>query len=101
MGIMPELMPKRPVQDEWGTSTREGYEDRPVYQPRKAAPQKAGSSILKTVGSVLVVGGILWATYLGTSLGGFSALLKPGLPSRPILVLAGGLLLLLLEKLIR
>ena len=57
--------------------------------------------MLRTIGGLLVVGGIFWATYVGTSTGGWSDLLKPGLPARPILVLAAGLLVLLLEKLIR
>ena len=91
-----------PPQDEWGTTNREGYEDRPFYQPPKQAPPKRkGSRVLRTIGGLLVVGGIFWATYLGTSTGGWSDLLKPGVPSRPILVVVAGVLVLLLEKLIR
>ena len=99
-------MPRKPPppqssKDEWGTTTRIGYEDRPAYQPRKVVPKRRGSRFLRTLGSLLVVGGIAWATYVATSADGINALLKTGLPSRPILVLAGGLLILLLEKLIR
>lgn len=97
-----EPTPRKPVQDEWGTTTREGYEDRPVYQPpRKAVPQRKGNRFLRTVGGLLVVGGMAWSTYVATSPGGLTTLLTPGLPSRPILVLAAGLLVLVLEKLIR
>ena len=102
--LMAEQRPKSKDphnQDEWGTTTREGYEDRPVYQPRKAAPQRKGNRFLRTVGGLLVVGGMAWSTYVATSPGGLSTLLTPGLPSRPVLVLAAGLLVLLLEKLVR
>ena len=92
----------QPPQDEWGTAGRQGYEDRPVYQPRREPPKRKGSRVLRTIGGLLVVGGILWATYVGTSSpDGWRDLLKPGLPARPVLVLAVGLLVLLLEKLIR
>jgi hypothetical protein len=98
---MPEQLPKpNVIEDEWGTS-RIGYEDRPVYQPRKTAPKRKGSPFLRSIGGLLVVGGIFWGTYLITSVGGPGALLKPGLPSRPVLACAAGLLILLLEKLIR
>lgn len=100
--LMPELPPKpKPVEDDWGTTMREGYEDRPAYQPRQKPPKKKGSRLLRTIGGLLVVAGIFWATYVGTSTGGWRGLMKPGLPARPVLVLAIGLLVLLLEKLIR
>jgi hypothetical protein len=88
-------------EDEWGTSTRVGYEPRPVYQPRKAAPKRKGSSFLRTLGGLLVVGGLAWIAYVATSPDGLHALFQPGLLTRPILALAAGLLVLLLEKLVR
>lgn len=93
--------PPQSSEDEWGTTTRIGYEDRPAYQPRKAVAKRKGSRFLRSLGSLLVVVGIAWATYVATSTEGIGALLKPGVPSRPILVLAAGLLILVLEKLIR
>lgn len=93
--------PPQSSEDEWGTTTRIGYEDRPAYQPRKVVHKRKGSRLLRTFGSLLVVCGIAWATYVTTSTDGIGGLLKPGVPSRPVLVLAAGLLILLLEKLIR
>jgi hypothetical protein len=101
--FMVEQRPKpgKPPEDDWGTSTRMGYEDRPAHQTRKLPPKRNGSRFLRTIGSVLVVGGLAWITYVATSPNGLSTLLRPGLPSPPVLVLAGGLLILLLEKLVR
>lgn len=48
-----------------------------------------------------MVAGLAWIAYVATSPDGLNALLKPGLPTRPILVLAVGLLVLLLERLVR
>jgi hypothetical protein len=60
--------PKNKVtQDEWGTTTREAYEDRPVYQTRKKAPKKQGSGFIKSIGGVMIVGAIFWGTYLVTN----------------------------------
>lgn len=98
---MPQILENQKVyEDEWGTS-RIGYEDRPVYQPRKSKPQKKGNAFLRSLGGVLVVGGIFWGTYLLTSIDGPPALLKPGVPSRPVLSVAIGVLILLVEKLFR
>ena len=99
-------MPERPKsdapqQDEWGTTSREGYEDRPVYQPRKTAPKRKGSPFLKAIGGLAIVAGLAWGTYVVTSTEGVAGLLKPGWPARPIILCIGGVLILLLEKLIR
>jgi len=67
-------------QDEWGDTSRIGYEDKPVYQPRKKTPGRQGNKFLGSLGSLLIVGALLWGTYLLTSNGfNTSALLKfPG-----------------------
>ena len=55
------------IQDEWGTTNREAYEERPVYQqPRKKRPTKKGSPLLKSLGGLMILGGIFWGTYLVT-----------------------------------
>ncbi|HEY6249014.1 MAG TPA: hypothetical protein VI685_03580 [Candidatus Angelobacter sp.] len=95
----PNLPPK--AEDEWGTTIREGYEDRPVYQPKKAAPKRKGSPLLRAIGGLAIVGGIAWGTYVVTSTQGVAGLLRPGWPARPIVLVAAGLLTLLLEKLLR
>jgi hypothetical protein len=105
MLIMAEHLqpPRKPSRqdDEWGTTQRMGYEDRPVYQPRKVVPPRKGSRPLRLIGSLIVIGAVIWTAYVATSLNGLSALLKAGPPAPPIVLLAVGLLLLVLEKLIR
>jgi len=102
---MPELRPKpkETSQDEWGTTSRQGYEDRTAFHaPRKPPPPKRrGSPLLRAIGGLAIVGGIVWGTYVVTSTQGLGGLLRPGWPARPILLCAAGLLVLLLEKLIR
>jgi hypothetical protein len=95
--------PRKPPQedDAWGTTQRMGYEDRPVYQPRKVAPKRKGSRPLRLLGGLIVVGAIVWAVYVATSVNGLTALLKVGPPAPPIVLLAVGLLILLFEKLVR
>lgn len=95
--------PKEDPQDEWGTSSlRVGYEDRPAFhEPRKAAPKRKGVPFLRALGGLMIVAGIAWATYVITSTEGAAGLLRPGWPTRPIVLGAAGLLILLLEKLFR
>jgi hypothetical protein len=105
MLIMAEHLqpPRKPSQqdDEWGTTQRMGYEDRPVYQPRKVVLARKGNRPLRLIGSLIVVGAVIWTAYVATSLNGLPSLLKAGRPAPPIVLLAVGLLILLLEKLIR
>lgn len=101
---MPEEQRPKPehhVEDQWGTTTRIGYEDRPVYQPRKPAPKRKGSPLLRAIGGLGIVGGIFWGVYVVTSTEGIHGLFHTGWPARPILLCAAGLLALLLEKMIR
>jgi hypothetical protein len=101
---MPEQRPKPEdshVQDEWGTTTRIGYEDRPAYQPRKVIAKRRGSSLLRAIGGLAIVGGIFWGVYVVTSTQGINGLFHTGWPARPVILCGAGLLILLLEKLIR
>ncbi|HLJ89479.1 MAG TPA: hypothetical protein VKZ53_21900 [Candidatus Angelobacter sp.] len=91
----------QPYKDEWGTASREGYEDRTAYRPLKGGTKRAGSPLLRSLGGLTVVGGIFWATYLLTSTGGSADVLKPGLPASPVLIVGIGVLTLLLERLFR
>ncbi|HEV2991420.1 MAG TPA: hypothetical protein VG759_23495 [Candidatus Angelobacter sp.] len=60
--------PKNKVfQDEWGTTSREAYEDRPIYQSRGAKPKRQGSGFIKTIGGLMIIGGIFWGTYMVTT----------------------------------
>lgn len=92
----------KPTEDEWGSTTRVGYEDRGVFRPRKVTVrQRKGSRFLRVIGGLLVVGGLAWITYISTAPNGFRTLLKPDLQLRPIVMLGAGLLVLLLEKLLK
>ncbi|HLW54926.1 MAG TPA: hypothetical protein VKW06_18980 [Candidatus Angelobacter sp.] len=64
---MQEVLPPKfkEYQDDWGTTAREGYEDRGPARPVKAYQGGRGSA-LKTVGGLAIVGGIFWTTYLLT-----------------------------------
>jgi len=65
---MQQLPPKtKTIHDEWGTTTREAYEQRPPVQPRIKKPQRQGSGFIKTIGALMIVGGIFWGTYLLTT----------------------------------
>ncbi len=66
---MQQQRPKNKViQDEWGTTTREAYDDKPVFQqPRRKALPRKGSGSVKSIGGLLILGGIFWGTYLVTS----------------------------------
>lgn len=61
---MQEVLPPKikEYRDEWG-ATREGYEDLGPARPIKARDREGGS-LLKTLGSIAIVGGIFWTTYL-------------------------------------
>src|SRR2546423_10676090 len=64
------------IQDEWGTTTREAYEDKPIYQTRRKTPQREGSGLIKSIGGLMIVGAIFWGTYLVTNGADPSALWK-------------------------
>jgi hypothetical protein len=57
--------------DDWGTSAREGYEDRGSFRPPRAPQKEPGSAILRTIGMICIVAGIFWYTYLVTRGGDF------------------------------
>ena len=61
------MPPKHKVyEDDWGTSAREGYEDRGAFRPPRAPQKQPGSPILKTVGGLCIFAGLCWAAYLYT-----------------------------------
>ena len=70
------LPPKPEFQDEWGTTSREGYEDRGGFRPIRARQTAPGSPVLKTMGSFCIVGGICWGVYLLTQNGFQPAILQ-------------------------
>ena len=52
--------------DDWGTSAREGYEDRGHFRPPRTPHKEPGSAVLRTIGMICIVAGICWYTYLAT-----------------------------------
>jgi len=91
-----DLKPKV-AQDEWGTSSREAYEDRPHFQQvRVKKPVREGSPFLRSVGGTLMVAGTAWGAYILVTSGGTQNVLQaPG----PVLTCLAGIVLSLLAKL--
>ncbi len=98
---MPEQIPPKDKasKDAWGTGTREGYEDRPQYRPRTSSPKPRGSAFLRSLGSLLIVGGIFWGVYLFTAGGASVDVLRQN--HGPALVCGAGVVVSLLGKYIR
>lgn len=86
-------------QDEWETGTREGYEDRGAFRPPRVPGKQPGSSVLRTIGSACIVGGIFWAVYLITRGGDVIVALQQN--HGPVAVIALGLVVSLLGKYLR
>jgi hypothetical protein len=86
-------------QDEWETGTREGYEDRGAFRAPRVPTKQPGSSILRTAGSVCIVGGIFWAVYLVARGGDIVTTLQQN--HGPVALIALGLVVSLLGKYLR
>jgi hypothetical protein len=97
---MPQL-PSDPkeYEDEWGSAAREGYEDRGAFRPPRVPPKKQGSSILRVIGGVCIVGGIFWAVYLITRGGDIVTALEQN--RGPVAIIALGVVVSLLGKYLR
>jgi hypothetical protein len=52
--------------DDWGTTAREGYEDRGTFRPPRVAQKTSGSPLLRTLGGICIFGGLCWGAYLYT-----------------------------------
>jgi hypothetical protein len=63
------LPPRREFRDDWGTTSREGYEDRGAFRPQRTRRAERGSPLLKSMGSFCIVGGMCWGVYLLTQHG--------------------------------
>lgn len=90
------LPPKREFQDDWGTTSREGYEDRGAFRPQRTRRAEPGSSFLRRMGSFCIVGGICWGVYLLTQNGFQPAILQQN--HGPIAIIGIGALASLLGK---
>ena len=60
-------MPQQPTyKDDWGTTAREGYEDRGTFRPPRVPKKQHGSPLLRTLGALCIFGGLCWGAYLYT-----------------------------------
>ena len=89
------LPPKKTYQDDWDTGSHQAYEEKPLIQPRVKTRNPAGNGFLRSLGSLLIVGGIFWGTYILSSGGDVSALTRvPG----PVAVCAAGVVISIISK---
>lgn len=93
------LPEKREFQDQWGTTSREGYEDRGAFRPQRTPSAQNGSPLLRSMGSFCIVGGICWGVYLLTQNGLQPAVLQQN--HGPIAIIAIGVAGSILGKYLR
>jgi hypothetical protein len=85
--------------DDWGTTAREGYEDRGAFRQRRIPAKEPGSSILRRVGGLTIVCGLFWGTYLVTQGGSIVTILEQN--RGPIVVIGLGVVTSVLGKYLR
>jgi hypothetical protein len=92
-------MAQKQYKDEWGTGSREGYEDRGAFRPPRAPQKEPGSPILRILGMIAIVGGICWGTYLVTVSGDVAGALQQN--HGPIAIVGLGVVASILGKYLR
>ncbi len=90
---------QKAIKDNWGTGAREGYEDRGSFRPPRAPKKEPGSPLLRTIGSLAIVGGICWGVYLITKGGDPAAILREN--QGPVAIIGLGVVASLLGKYLR
>lgn len=85
--------------DEWGTTAREGYEDRGHFRPPRAQRADPGSPVLRYLGAACILGGIFWGTWLVTQGGEIGAVLQQN--RGPVALIALGVVASLVGKFVR
>jgi hypothetical protein len=97
---MPAPPPKfKTYKDDWGTTAREGYEDRGSFRPPRAPQKQPGSPLLRTFGSLCIFGGLCWGAYLYTQDRDIAMALQQN--HGPVAILALGVVCSVLGKYIR
>ena len=86
-------------EDDWGSTAREGYEDRGPARPVRDRRHQPGSPVLRTLGAIAIVGSIFWVTYLVTHGGNLMTILEQN--RGPIVILGLGVVSSLLGKYLR
>lgn len=90
---------RRPVQDDWGTGAREGYEDRGAFRPPRVQQKERGSPLLRTLGGIAMVAGICWGTWIATQGPDWATALQQN--HGPVAIVAIGLLGMIAGKYVR
>jgi hypothetical protein len=85
--------------DDWGTSAREGYEDRGRFRQPRAPQKEPGSAMLRTIGMICIVAGLFWGTYDVTKDGNIIGALEQN--HGPIAVVGLGVVVSILGKYLR
>jgi len=90
---------QKEFKDEWGTTAREGYEDRGAFRPPRVPKREPGSPILRYLGAACIIGGIFWGTWLVTQGGDMNVVLQQN--RGPVALVGLGLVASLVGKYIR
>lgn len=91
--------PPKVYKDDWGTTAREGYEDRGAFRPPRAPRKQSGSPLLRTLGAICIFAGLVWGAYLYTQDRDIAATLQQN--HGPVAILALGVICSLLGKYLR
>jgi hypothetical protein len=97
MSQLPEKL--KTYKDDWGTTAREGYEDRGTFRPPRAAHKPPGSPLLRTLGALCIFGGLCWGAYLYTQDRDIVAALQQN--HGPVAILGLGVICSIVGKYIR
>jgi hypothetical protein len=97
--MLQDPLPKKEYKDEWDATSREGYVDVGAFRPQRSEQKQPGSSILRTLGGISIVGGMFWGVYLVTRGGIAISALQEN--HGPIAIIALGVVSSLLGKFLR
>ncbi len=85
--------------DDWGTTAREGYEDRGAFRPPRPPQKERGSPLLRALGAGAIFGGLCWGAYLYTQDRDIAVALQQN--HGPVAILALGVICSLMGKFLR
>ena len=85
--------------DDWGTTAREGYEDRGTFRAPRAARKEPGSPLLRTLGAFCIFGGLCWGAYMYTQNTDIAVALQKN--HGPVAILGLGVVCSLVGKFLR
>lgn len=91
--------PPKAFKDEWGTTAREGYEDRGAFRPPRKPQKESGSSLVRTLGGICIFAGLVWGAYLYTQDRDIAAALQQN--HGPVAILALGVICSIVGKYLR